>query len=88
MYSAIHEGGHAIFEQNVDPDYDGTVAGSCCYMGIHESQSRFYENILGRNKNFWIPVYAKVQEKLPQFQDAIIKLSIFNRFSVCYNKIG
>ena len=51
MYSAIHEGGHAIFEQNVNPDYDGTVAGSCSYMGIHESQSRFYENILGRNKN-------------------------------------
>lgn len=53
MFSAIHEGGHAIFEQNVNPDYDGTVAGSCCYMGVHESQSRFYENILGRNKNFW-----------------------------------
>ena len=69
MYSAIHEGGHAIFEQNVNPDYDGTVAGSCSYMGIHESQSRFYENILGRNKNFWIPVYAKVQEKMPQLQD-------------------
>lgn len=46
MYSAIHEGGHAIFEQNVNPDYDGTVAGSCSYMGIHESQSCFYENIL------------------------------------------
>lgn len=32
MYSAIHEGGHGIFEQNVNPDYDNTVAGSCCYM--------------------------------------------------------
>ena len=68
MYSAIHEGGHAIFEQNVNPEYDGTVAGSCCYMGIHESQSRFYENILGRNKNFWIPIYDKLGEILPQFK--------------------
>ena len=50
MFSAIHEGGHAIFEQNVNPEYDNTVAGSCCYMGVHESQSRFYENILGRNR--------------------------------------
>lgn len=69
MFSAIHEGGHAIFEQQVNPDYDGTVAGSCCYMGIHESQSRFYENILGRNKNFWLPIYEKLGALLPQFQE-------------------
>lgn len=68
MFSAIHEGGHAIFEQNVNPDFDETVAGSCCYMGVHESQSRFYENILGRNKNFWVPIYDKVGALLPQFQ--------------------
>ncbi len=69
IFSAIHEGGHAIFEQNVDPTFDGTVAGSCCYMGIHESQSRFYENMLGRNKNFWIPIYDKLGDILPQFKD-------------------
>ncbi|MDL2301528.1 carboxypeptidase M32 [Lachnospiraceae bacterium OttesenSCG-928-D06] len=69
IYSAIHEGGHGIFEQNVNPEYDNTVASSCRYMGIHESQSRFYENILGRNKNFWIPIYEKLQELLPGFQD-------------------
>lgn len=77
MFSAIHEGGHAIFEQNVNPAYDNTVAGSCCYMGIHESQSRFYENILGRNKNFWKPIYGKVGELLPQFQN--ISLDDFYR---------
>lgn len=69
MFSAIHEGGHAIFEQNVNPDFDGTVAGSCDYMGIHESQSRFYENILGRNKNFWKPVYPQVQECIRELSD-------------------
>ena len=69
MFSAIHEGGHAIFEQNVNPDYDGTVAGNCHYMGIHESQSRFYENMLGRNKNFWIPIYDKLGDILPQFKE-------------------
>lgn len=69
IFSAIHEGGHAIFEQNVNPDYDNTVAGSCTYMGVHESQSRFYENMLGRNRNFWIPVYGRMQELMPQFGD-------------------
>lgn len=69
MFSAIHEGGHAIFEQQVNPDYDGTVAGGCSNMGIHESQSRFYENILGRNKNFWVPIYEKLGALLPKFQN-------------------
>lgn len=69
IFSAIHEGGHGIFEQNVNPEYDNTVAGSCHNMGLHESQSRFYENILGRNKNFWIPIYDKLGELLPPFKE-------------------
>lgn len=72
MFSAIHEGGHAIFEQNVAPELDGTPAGSCDYLGVHESQSRFYENILGRNKNFWIPIYPKVQAIIPEFADVTL----------------
>ena len=46
-------------------------------MGIHESQSRFYENVLGRNKNFWVPIYDKLGEILPQFKD--ISLDEFYR---------
>ncbi len=69
IFSAIHEGGHGIFEQNVNPEYDNTRAGSCRYMGLHESQSRFYENILGRNKNFWLPVYDQLCSLLPQFKE-------------------
>ncbi len=68
-FSCIHEGGHAIFEQNVNEAFDGTVAGSCRYMGIHESQSRFFENTLGRNINFWKPVFPKIQEVLPDMKD-------------------
>ncbi len=81
MFSAIHEGGHAIFEQNVAEKLEGTVGGSCHYMGIHESQSRFFENILGRNKNFWIPIYGKVQELLPAFKD--VTLDEFHR-EICH----
>lgn len=69
MFSAIHEGGHAIFEQNVNPDFDGTVAASCNYMGVHESQSRFYENILGRNINFWLPIFDKWKALVPMMSD-------------------
>lgn len=69
MFSAIHEGGHAIFEQNINPDFSGTPAGNVTYLGVHESQSRFFENILGRNINFWSPIYAKLQEEMPEFKD-------------------
>ncbi len=68
MFSAIHEGGHAIFEQNVAEKLDDTAAGSCRYLGLHESQSRFYENILGRNINFWRPIYSKIQELDKDFE--------------------
>ena len=68
MFSAIHEGGHAIFEQNVDERLKGTEADDCCYMGVHESQSRFFENILGRRKAFWIPIYGQIQELLPDLK--------------------
>jgi len=72
MFSAIHEGGHAIFEQNVNQKLDGTVGGSCSYLGLHESQSRFYENILGRNINFWKPIYSKIQEIEPEYKDVTL----------------
>ncbi|MDY3250032.1 MAG: carboxypeptidase M32 [Candidatus Choladocola sp.] len=69
MFSAIHEGGHAIFGQNIDPAYGSTAVWRVDMMGLHESQSRFYENILGRNPNFWIPVYDRVAEPLPRLKD-------------------
>lgn len=68
IFSAIHEGGHAIFDQNIDTAYKHTSVMQVNMMGLHESQSRFYENILGRNPNFWIPVYDKLEEFLPDFR--------------------
>ena len=69
MFSAIHEGGHAVFDQNSDSALKDTEAESCRYMGVHESQSRFFENILGRRRSFWVPVYPKIQELLPALKN-------------------
>lgn len=69
MFSAIHEGGHAIYEQNVAPEYADTAVASLNQMGLHESQSRFFENILGRRKSFWVPIYDRLGELLPQFKE-------------------
>lgn len=77
IFSIIHEGGHGIFEQNVDSKYMDTPLFSCEYMGLHESQSRFFENILGRNINFWKPIYYKIKELFPQYEN--IRLEDFYR---------
>lgn len=53
----IHEGGHGIFDQSFGSNVLKCPTYDVYSMGLHESQSRFYENILGRNKNFWIPIY-------------------------------
>ena len=61
----IHEGGHGIFEQNIKENlsrYENTTIENL--YALHESQSRFYENILGRNINFWIPIYDEISKKL------------------------
>lgn len=77
MYSMIHEGGHGIFEQGVDACYENTDVAKIDFLGLHESQSRFYENILGRNINFWKPIYEKLGEYLPKFKE--ISLEDFYR---------
>lgn len=77
MFSIIHEGGHGLFEQGISEKYEKTDVSSIIYAGLHESQARFYENILGRNINFWKPVYSKMQEILPQFKE--ITLEQFDR---------
>lgn len=77
MFSIIHEGGHAIFEQSVDEKYEKTDVAQINLLGLHESQSRFFENILGRNINFWKPIYGQVGEYLPKFKE--ISLEQFER---------
>ena len=53
VFGTIHEGGHALYEQNISPDLIGTPLCSGTSMGIHESQSLFYENFVGRSFSFW-----------------------------------
>ena len=66
IFAAIHELGHATYEQQVDPKWDNTNLNGGTSMGIHESQSRFYENIVGRSKEFWEMHYPKLLEIFPK----------------------
>jgi carboxypeptidase Taq len=62
VFGTIHEGGHALYEQNISEDLVGTPLSSGTSMGIHESQSLFYENFVGRNFSFWKHNYSLLQE--------------------------
>ena len=66
IFSVIHEAGHAIYELGIRDELTQTLVGQGASMGMHESQSRFFENIIGRNRAFWVPVYGKVQEVFPE----------------------
>lgn len=60
--STIHETGHALYEQNISKDFGVSILTGGTSMGIHESQSRIYENNFGRSLSFWNKHYPKLQE--------------------------
>lgn len=65
IFSVIHETGHALYEMGVEDALTGTPAGSGISMGMHESQSRLYENMIGRSKEFWEPLFPKLKSTYP-----------------------
>ena len=71
MYSVIHEGGHALYELGADDCYNYTVLSGGVSMSLHESQSRFYENIIGRSEPFIKAIFPKVKEFFPEQLEAV-----------------
>ena len=66
MYSVIHEGGHALYELGVDDALQGTVLAGGASMALHESQSRFYENLIGRSRPFCEALLPIMRECFPE----------------------
>lgn len=66
LFSAIHEGGHALYEQNISTELEDTPIGTASSMGIHESQSRFWENIIGRSFDFWSCYFEDLNKIFPE----------------------
>ncbi len=66
LLSTIHEGGHALYEMGVDDEFTQSIVGGGASCGMHESQSRFFENMIGRSVPFWKPIYGKLKEIFPK----------------------
>ena len=83
MWSCIHEGGHALYEQGLPDNEYGMPLGEYCSLSIHESQSRLWENCIGRGKAFWQYNYGLLQEKFPvQFKNITV-----DQFYSAINKV-
>lgn len=65
LTSVIHEAGHALYEQGILPENFGTPLGESISLGVHESQSRLWENIVGRSIPFWQFFYPLLQKTFP-----------------------
>ena len=78
MFSVIHEGGHALYELGADDCYNYTALSGGVSMGIHESQSRFYENIIGRSEAFVRAIFPTAKELFPE-QLAGVDAAMFYR---------
>ena len=63
LFGTLHEAGHAMYEQGVDGALDRTGLAAGTSLGIHESQSRLWENLVGRSASFWTHYYPPLQEK-------------------------
>ncbi len=61
LFSTVHEAGHAIYEQGIRPELEGTPLAEGTSAGVHESQSRLWENLVGRSRDFWHFFYPKLQ---------------------------
>ncbi len=66
LFSTTHEAGHAMYEMGINQKYDGTPIAGGTSAGVHESQSRTWENIVSRSMSFWEHYYPKLQATFPE----------------------
>ena len=66
LFATLHETGHALYEQGIDPALSRTPLAGGVSLGIHESQSRLWENVVGRSRPFWSHFYPRLQDSFPE----------------------
>jgi carboxypeptidase Taq len=76
FFGTLHETGHALYDQGLPVEHWGTPRGDAVSLGIHESQSRMWENLVGRSLGFWRHFYPRTQRAFPILQD--VSLEVFH----------
>jgi carboxypeptidase Taq len=83
LFSTLHEAGHAMYEQGIRLDLEGTPLAGGTSSGVHESQSRTWENLVGRSRAFWTYFYPRLQAVFPEQLQAVP----FETFFHAINKV-
>ncbi|CAM3864708.1 carboxypeptidase M32 [Cohnella lubricantis] len=82
LFSTIHEGGHALYEQNISQELARTPLATGTSMGIHESQSRLWENMIGRSRGFWQRYFPELQKHFPGQFDNVTAEAFYRGINV------
>lgn len=77
VFSTLHESGHAMYEQGVNPAYDRTPLESGTSLAVHESQSRMWENLVGRSLPFWEHFYPQFKKLFPSQLEGVSLKSFY-----------
>ena len=83
LFSTLHEAGHAMYEQGIRMELEGTPLANGTSSGVHESQSRLWENLVGRSRGFWTHFYPRLQAAFPDQLGAVT----MDRFYRAINKV-
>ncbi|MGL4821268.1 MAG: carboxypeptidase M32 [Bacilli bacterium] len=83
VFGTIHECGHARYEQNIHPRWQGTPIFAGASMGMHESQSLFYENIIGRSRACWAKHFPVLQDLQPETFKTLSLDEFYRSISIC-----
>lgn len=71
FFSTLHETGHGLYEQGLPADWYGLPPGESISLGIHESQSRMWENLVGRSRGFWERFFGPLGKAFPSVMDGV-----------------
>ena len=82
VFTMIHESGHALYEQGVNPTYTNTCLAGGTSMGIHESQSRFFENTIGRSRAFMGPLLKLLRMHAPEVYDDVDEEELYRAVNI------
>jgi carboxypeptidase Taq len=83
LFGVIHEAGHGIYEQGLDPLRYRSPAGQACSLGVHESQSRFWENLIGRSRAFWSHYFPILQQTFAGTLEDVSLEEFYRAINVC-----
>lgn len=77
LFSTMHESGHAMYEQGINPAYERTPLSGGTSLAVHESQSRMWENLVGRSMSFWEYFYPELKKTFPAQLDGVSLKSFY-----------